>query len=842
MRAAICLAACSLLGLAPGQLRAETASPEVPTDLSRRHADWLSDVEPLLLDEERAAFLSLSRDYQRDHFIERFWQVRDPYPETGRNEFREVWGSRVEMARERFGGLEGERARALLMVGPPSHISPGLCRGLLRPFELWTYTGSPETVAEFHLVFLVTGGRASDGHRLWERRKGLDWLLRFPMPGVLSEQQILQRLASECLRGNEAAAILLRAADWRFLEQLESLNPRPSSEWVDAFLARSTDLEADSIPLAGALSLDFPGRHQSRTVVLGLISIPRAEAQAGGTDDRPAYSFLVDGEVLRKGRLFESFRYRFELPAEEQMGNSLPLAIQRYLRPNEYTLIVKVQDTTSGLTYRAERVVRVPRLPDRGPAAAATPATAETEPRPVAAADLLEANAALSEGDHTIKILPSPEELHVGRLRVEAIAKGPKIARVAFSLNGRRVMSKSRKPYSVELDLGHAPRIHTLAAVALDAAGRELARDEVPINAGPHRFALRLLEPQPGRRYQTSLLARAEVDVPRGEVLDRVEFYLNETRLASLYQRPFTQPILVPGAGELAYVRAVAYLEDGNSTEDLVFINAPDDVDRLQVDFVELYTSVLDRRGRPVENLQQEDFAVFEEGQEQRVVRFDRVRDLPIHAGIVLDTSTSMTEELTEAVSAALRFFEGVVQPKDRAAVVVFNDAPELKVPFTHKLEVLAGGLSNLTAEGETALYDSLVFTLYYFAGMRGKRTLILISDGQDSKSRHTFEEALDFARHCGVAIYTVGLNVASRQALDRTRLLRLAAETGGRSFFIKRATELQRIYASIEEELRSQYLLGYQSSQQEGSEFREVEVRLDRPGLEAKTIRGYYP
>jgi Ca-activated chloride channel family protein len=226
----------------------------------------------------------------------------------------------------------------------------------------------------------------------------------------------------------------------------------------------------------------------------------------------------------------------------------------------------------------------------------------------------------------------------------------------------------------------------------------------------------------------------------------------------------------------------------------------------------------------------------------QSIRRFERVRDLPIYAGILLDTSTSMEEELSEAVKGALRFFEGVVRPKDRAAVVVFNDEPRLKVPFTSDHQILAGGLADLKAEGETALFDSLVFTLHYFSGIKGKRALIVLSDGEDSSSRYSFDETLEFARRSGVAIYSIGIGLASRELEARMRLQRFAAATGGRYFFISQARELAAIYESIEEELRFQYLLAYQSTDSEGDEFRRVEVRVSQPGLEATTVPGYYP
>jgi Ca-activated chloride channel family protein len=266
-------------------------------------------------------------------------------------------------------------------------------------------------------------------------------------------------------------------------------------------------------------------------------------------------------------------------------------------------------------------------------------------------------------------------------------------------------------------------------------------------------------------------------------------------------------------------------------------------VDRLDVHFVELYTSVLDRRGRPVEGLTGDDFTVREDGVEQEVRRFELVREVPIYAGVLLDTSSSMAEELDEALAAASRFFDTVITPKDRAAVITFNHAPELAVRFTSDPEVLAGGLSGVGAAGGTALYDSLVYALYYFSGVQGKRALVLISDGDDQGSRYSFEEALDYARRTGVAIYAIGLGSAGSDAIIRTKLMKLAGETGGQWFVISRASELAKIYDKIEEELRTQYLLAYQSSQDgSGDGFRQVEVEVAQPGAQAKTIRGYYP
>ncbi|MBV8202490.1 MAG: VWA domain-containing protein [Acidobacteria bacterium] len=379
--------------------------------------------------------------------------------------------------------------------------------------------------------------------------------------------------------------------------------------------------------------------------------------------------------------------------------------------------------------------------------------------------------------------------------------------------------------------------------MAEGANGATLAEDQVLLNAGPHRFGVRLLEPQAGKRYVASLRAEAKVDVPEGEKLDRLELYRDDALVATLYQPPWTQVILLPEAGKLSIVRAVAYLPDGNASEDTVLVNSPNPGERIDVQLVELYTTVTDRRGHPIDGLSREDFKVYEDGVEQTVRRYERVENLPIYAGVLLDTSGSMVDHLDTAVQAAQRFFQTIIQPKDRAAVITFSGQPNLAVRFTNDREVLAGGLAGLRADGNTALYDSIIYALYYFGGVRGKRAIVLLTDGKDEGSRFRYSDALEYAKHSGIAFYTIGLGQIAQQADIRMKLVQIANETGGRSYFIDRVIELSGVYRGIESELRSQYLLAYQSSKQ-GSDgkFRTVEVKLNRPGLEARTVPGYYP
>jgi len=812
------------------------------------HRRFLDEVQALISDAERKAFLSLSKDYQRSSFIQQFWRVRDPFPETARNELQDAWEQRLEIAKTKYADLGDARAKAMMLYGEPDDINEVRCTTVLKPLEVWSYSGSMFIRGHFNLVLVREGAR--DHYRLWSPVEGLYPLISLSVRVGTDEAALVQQIAQECFRGDQLLQALATSLAWT---EIESPIPEPSEEWLQTFVATSTDLPEGADSFAAELTVSFPGRHQSRTVVQGIVEIDLADIAPSTLEGASSYNLLFDGEIVRNEDLFESFRYRFQFPTGSS-AKKVPIVFERNLRPGEYKLIVRARDLSSGRYYREERDLHVPLVHPRRiqiatqtapapPLSGAGTLGADDDRRDLSATLLQEANATLDARDCSLRLMPPPPGLTIGNVRLEARTKGEGIDRVRFLLNERQVMSKRNPPYSVEIQLGDAPRLHRVAAIAVDENGDEMARDEILLNAGPHRFAVRLVEPRRGGSYTSSLRARAVVEVPEGETLDRVELYLNETLLATLYQPPFSLPIVIPDTIDTAYVRAAAYLADGLTSEDVVFVNAPDYVDYLKVDFVELYTTVLDKRGRPAQGLTAGDFRVLEDGVEQKVVRFERVDDIPIYAGVVLDTSMSMTEELRDVVEGALQFFQTVLTPKDRAAVITFSEHHDLAVRFTNNIEVLAGGVAGLVAEGETYLYDSLIYALYYFSGVKGKRAIVLLSDGEDVGSHYRFDDVMDYARRTGVAIYTIGLGLPSSQRDIQIKLNKLAEETGGRSFFIDRSGELGGVYEKIEDELRSQYLLAYQSSNKDDDEkFREVEVEVQQEGFEAKTLRGYFP
>ncbi|MGH9380061.1 MAG: VWA domain-containing protein [Thermoanaerobaculia bacterium] len=820
------LALAVLVAAAGAAMSAQEPEPALP--LSPADRQWLEEIALLLLPEEREAFLALSEPYQRQAFRERFWRIRDPHPQSGINELREAWRERLEMADEELSGPDDPRRDPLLLTGPPGRRVEVHCSAL-PVLDLWFYAGSERSPGPTALIFR----RGGPGGWTWEERPSLSMLATGTEGFGRSDGDLRQLVAATCPDGDAVLAAFDIALDRE--EFIERFRPRVDTGWVEEFRGRLTELPEGAATFDAEVTVRFPGRHGLRTVVQALIAVPRTALEAAeNADQGPYYDLLVDGEVVREGELFEHFRYRYSLPAGAAEEGTVPVLFERYLRPGSWRLAIKLEDRSGGAFFRTELPVEVPALPAPGPVetglgeSVAPPASPET--------------AAAVPVEPSVQLLPVPRELVTGPLRIHAEVDGEEIAAVEFWLDGKPVLRKTRPPYSVELDVGPAPRSHTVRAVALDAGRSPVASDETVINGGPNRLEVQLLEPRVGGSYSDAVRARARVEVPDGEVLDAVEFYLNGRLMGTLYQPPFALPLQLPHGEEVTWVRARACLVGGRCNEDLVFVQAPEHLEQLDVHMVELFLTVLDRRGHAVPDLAGEVFRVLEDGVEQEVRRFELARDLASYSVVLLDLSTSMLEELADAERTALGFFEHVLSAKDRCAVMTFADEPNLAVPLTNDLEVLRGGLAGIVAEGETALWDGVVHAVHYLGGLEGRRALIVISDGEDSISRFGFDEALEYATRSQVTIYPIVLSTGSRSVQARTGLQQLARATGGRTFEIDRAAGLDKIYAMIEEELHSQYLLAYQSTQTEGTEFREVEIEVQRPGLKVRTAPGYYP
>jgi VWFA-related protein len=175
--------------------------------------------------------------------------------------------------------------------------------------------------------------------------------------------------------------------------------------------------------------------------------------------------------------------------------------------------------------------------------------------------------------------------------------------------------------------------------------------------------------------------------------------------------------------------------------------------------------------------------------------------------------------------------------------VEAFNDRAALLEGFSADFGALERAMIALRADGETALYDATVYALFQFSGVRGRKAMIILTDGDDNASRMDFDKTLDYAKRSGVTIYTVGIDLPITKVGIRSHLARLARTTGGEAFFLARGVALEPVYERINRELRSQYLLAYTSTSEAPVDvFRKVSVKVKRPKIEVRTISGYYP
>jgi Ca-activated chloride channel family protein len=256
---------------------------------------------------------------------------------------------------------------------------------------------------------------------------------------------------------------------------------------------------------------------------------------------------------------------------------------------------------------------------------------------------------------------------------------------------------------------------------------------------------------------------------------------------------------------------------------------------------------------RYVTDLEQTEFQVFEDGVAQEITFFNR-SNLPIALSLLLDTSASMEDRLSTAQEAAIGFARHL-RARDLASIVDFDTRAIVLQPFTGEVPLLEQAIRRTAAGGSTALYNAIYTALKGLQAIPSvtaddqirRQAIVLLSDGEDTSSLVTYDDVLDLAKRSSTTIYAIGLRDASegggRGFNEAEFVLRqLSQETGGRAFLPNHINELDGIYTQIANELSSQYTLGYtpRNTRADGT-FRRLQVRVQRPGLTARTRQGYF-
>jgi len=342
-------------------------------------------------------------------------------------------------------------------------------------------------------------------------------------------------------------------------------------------------------------------------------------------------------------------------------------------------------------------------------------------------------------------------------------------------------------------------------------------------------FEISLISPRDGDfRFGRSEIA-AEVKISDPSLVEKVDFYVDD-KLIFIDKEP---PSFV--------VKATAHHKEGvtvtaTSITRRVVLNF-----QVQVNRVVLNATAQGDDHRFITDLKKEDFDLQEDGAPQQIIDF-YVEQRPVVLCLLLDSSGSMQGRMDSVHLAAGKFVE-TLKPEDQALVIDFDEKVFLLQDFTNDVPLLKTAIDSTYAEGGTALYDALYAAFRKLRNHEGRKAIIILSDGEDTNSKFSYQRVLESAKTNDIIIYSIGLGTSFLDVGIRGILKDLAEETGGRPFFPGKVEELEGVYRQIADELRSQYYLTYSPSN-ENWDARWRKIRLAVPGhkgLEVRTRRGYY-
>ena len=814
---------------------------------------WLEEeVYPLITKEQRQAFLALETEAQRRAFEERLWILWGRQSGLGVS-FRGLYQERLELARLEFGNTVEDRARILLIHGPPTFRHDPRCTAYFRPMDFWVWRYI-EGIGEDVVVLFYQKDML--GHwAMWTAYDGYQRLEPFAASaqtrglGGFNSGSRFDNPVYQCPEGDLTVRLLNAVRQWsndpdymrgmlHFPEverggKLESASHR--------FMEFSALLDDDAEPLKFSISNTARAARGGLVEVGFDLEVDVADLGTTPVADVDVVQLDVVGEITNSEEVMvDRFRYLFSVP---QAGDRVGLLLDRMIRPGDYNLRLKVEDVHS----KHAAIEQYPFTVDRSLAVMEGDDQLEDFADEYGTDMLVGSTAVVEETEEkeeqpVLKLVGPEGDAVSGRVHFEAIAR-PEVEKVAFFVDDQEILTKNRPPFDVDLDVGPLPKLTSVMVIGYDGSGAEIARDGYTLNVGRERFYVRLKPVSTADTEGDRVHVEAELNIPSDVELEELELYWNDEPLAVIHEPPYEAWVVINSAEQFGYLRALAILTDGSQAEDIQFVNAPQFGTVVKVTAIELPVTVLDSHGDPVEDLTAKDFTILEDKVQQTISHFSLHRDLPVRMGIVIDTSGSMESTLPTVQRVVMGFLRDLLRPRDRAFIETFSDRPDILAGFTADLTVIENALLALYADRATSLYDAVIMGLFQFSGVTGRRAMVVLSDGDDTASKSTFDDAMGYAQRMGVTIYTIGVGIPSTKVTTRWQLSKLASVTGGRAFFVSEKSELDTIYEEINRELRTQYLLAYTSnSEKPPDELRKIKVEVDRKKVKVRTITGYYP
>jgi Ca-activated chloride channel homolog len=272
---------------------------------------------------------------------------------------------------------------------------------------------------------------------------------------------------------------------------------------------------------------------------------------------------------------------------------------------------------------------------------------------------------------------------------------------------------------------------------------------------------------------------------------------------------------------------------------------------RVDVNLVNVFVTVTDGRGAPIGGLTKENFVLKEDDHEQKISVFDKESALPLSIALAIDTSLSTRHDLPVEQTSAKRFAHAILRPVDTLCVYGFSEVVnEATRGYTSDLKRIDDGIDHIRVGAATAVYDAIYLASRALDRRKGRKVIVLITDGGDTASKFDYKQAVRAAEEAEAIVYSIIIvpieSSAGRETGGEHALIQLSDDTGGKYYYATSTGDLDDAFHKISDELRTQYLLAYYPSQRTSfSEFRRIEVKIagmpEASGYRVRHRAGYY-
>jgi Ca-activated chloride channel family protein len=259
----------------------------------------------------------------------------------------------------------------------------------------------------------------------------------------------------------------------------------------------------------------------------------------------------------------------------------------------------------------------------------------------------------------------------------------------------------------------------------------------------------------------------------------------------------------------------------------------PNTTFKVNVKLVNVFATVTNGGGAPVSALKEEDFQVFEDGKLQKIAVFHRESELPLSIVVAVDTSLSTRGDQKLELESARRFAHAILRPIDGLSLFQFSEIVDQVTPFTSDVRVIDRAINHIRPGAATALYDALYLGSAALQQRRGRKVMVVITDGGDTVSQTNYRDAVRAAQEAEVILYSIIIvpieSSAGRDIGGEHALIQLSRDTGGKYFYASGLEQLDAAFRQISDELRTQYLIAYYpSTRLSDSDFRRIDIKID--------------